>query len=102
MDSQLPAISLTLVFFLCTFFSLARSSTIGVGYISRLLELQDRERAPPSVQEAAASAVLHRLLPFHSSSFDFQIVSKVFGFHKRCFLLCCVLLPRKFRRRKES
>ncbi|XP_062169600.1 alpha-N-acetylglucosaminidase-like [Alnus glutinosa] len=87
MDSQLPAISLTLVFFLCTFFSLARSSTIGVGYISRLLELQDRERAPPSVQEAAASAVLHRLLPSHSSSFDFQIVSKEQCGGESCFMI---------------
>ncbi|GMY24880.1 alpha-N-acetylglucosaminidase-like isoform X1 [Fagus crenata] len=88
MDSQLPAIVfLTLV--LCTF-SFAHSSTIGVGYISRILEIQDRERAPPSVQVAAARAVLHRLLPSHSSSFDFQIVSNVFGamwWCEYCFMI---------------
>ena len=94
MDSQLPAIIfLTLV--LCTF-SFARSSTIGVGYISRILEIQDRERAPPSVQVAAARAVLRRLLPSHSSSFDFQIVSKVFGFPSVSFLFLLCLAAEKF------
>ena len=93
MDSQLPAIVfLTLV--LCTF-SFAHSSTIGVGYISRILEIQDRERAPPSVQVAAARAVLHRLLPSHSSSFDFQIVSNAFGFPSVSFLFLLCLAAEK-------
>lgn len=55
---------------------LAESSTLGVGYISRLLEIQDRERASPSVQVAAAHAALNRLIPSHSSSFQFRIISK--------------------------
>ncbi|KAL4320600.1 hypothetical protein HN873_046751 [Arachis hypogaea] len=54
----------------------ALSSTAGVDSISRLLRIQDRQRAPPSVQEAAAAAVLLRLLPSHSSSFHFRIISK--------------------------
>lgn len=54
----------------------ADSSTLGVGYISRLLEIQDSERAPPSVQVAAAYTALNRLIPSHSSSFQFRIISK--------------------------
>ena len=78
MDSHFPAIiSLSLIFALFGS-SFAHSSTIGVEYISRILEIQDRERAPPAVQVAAARAVLRRLLPSHSSSFHFEIVSKVF------------------------
>lgn len=81
MEPPFPAIFLVFVF---TIFSLsssfALSSTIGVDSISRLLDIQDRQRAPPSVQEAAARAVLLRLLPSHSSSFEFRIVSKVFEF----------------------
>ncbi|CAN1133086.1 hypothetical protein LINPERHAP1_LOCUS14155 [Linum perenne] len=52
-------------------------STLGVGSISRILEIQDRERAPASLQVAAARGVLRRLLPSHSSSFEFRIVSKI-------------------------
>ncbi|XVF09218.1 hypothetical protein REPUB_Repub07fG0073100 [Reevesia pubescens] len=73
MDSPLPAISLL---FLFSLLSLAYSSTIGVQYISTLLEIQDRESAPPSLQIAAACGVLHRLLPSHSSAFEFRIISK--------------------------
>ncbi|XP_038880130.1 alpha-N-acetylglucosaminidase-like [Benincasa hispida] len=68
-------------------FSTSRSSTIGVGYISRLLEIQDRERAPAYVQVAAARGVLHRLLPSHLSSFDFQIVSKDKCGGESCFVI---------------
>lgn len=79
MEAPFPAIFLVFVLTLCSCL-LALSSTIGVDSISRLLEIQDRERAPPSVQEAATRGVLLRLLPSHSSSFEFRIVSKVFEF----------------------
>ena len=80
MESHFPAIiSFSLIFVLFNA-SFAHSSTIGVEYISRILEIQDRERAPPAVQVAAARGVLRRLLPSHSSSFHFEIVSKVFHF----------------------
>lgn len=72
-----PFAAISLTFFLFSFLALAQSSTIGVSYISRILEIQDRERARPSVQIAAAYGVLRRLLPSHSSSFEFGIVSKV-------------------------
>ncbi|KAK8606424.1 hypothetical protein V6N13_030707 [Hibiscus sabdariffa] len=75
MDSPLPAISLLLF----SLFSAAYSSTLGVQYISKLLQIQDRERAPPALQIAAARAVLHRLLPSHSSAFEFRIISKKFN-----------------------
>lgn len=60
-----------------SFLSVADSSTIGVDYISRLLQIQDRERAPPEVQVSAARGVLRRLIPSYSSAFEFRIVSQV-------------------------
>ncbi|MED6153325.1 hypothetical protein PIB30_100857, partial [Stylosanthes scabra] len=74
MNSFLPAIFLIALQFLC-FPNSSLSSTPGVHSISHLLRIQDRQRAPPSVQEAAASAVLRRLLPSHSSSFHFRIIT---------------------------
>ncbi|EEF52063.1 alpha-N-acetylglucosaminidase [Ricinus communis] len=84
MDSLLPAIS---VFLLFSIFAFTHSSTIGVGYISRLLEIQERERASPSVQLAAARGVLHRLLPSHSSAFEFRIISKEQCGGQSCFII---------------
>nr|GLL36238.1 alpha-N-acetylglucosaminidase-like [Ipomoea trifida] len=52
------------------------SSTLGVRYVSRLLEIHDRERAPASLQLSAAYTVLNRLIPSHSSSFQFLIIAK--------------------------
>ncbi|KAK6249436.1 hypothetical protein SCA6_003441 [Theobroma cacao] len=72
MDTPLSAIFLL---FLFSLLSSTHSSTIGVQYVSKLLEIQDHERAPPSLQVAAARAVLHRLLPSHSSAFEFRIIS---------------------------
>ncbi|OMO77565.1 Alpha-N-acetylglucosaminidase [Corchorus capsularis] len=63
------------------------SSTIGVQYISKLLEIQDRERAPPSLQVAAARAVLHRLLPSHSSAFEFRLISSKKCGGESCFII---------------
>ncbi|KAK8530763.1 hypothetical protein V6N12_013265 [Hibiscus sabdariffa] len=84
MDSPLPAISLLLF----SLFSAAYSSTLGVQYISKLLQIQDRERAPPALQIAAARAVLHRLLPSHSSAFEFRIISKEkCGGEGACFII---------------
>lgn len=71
MNLPFPAI------FLIFIFSIPSSTAAtGVNAISRLIEIQDRERATPSVQEAAARGVLLRLLPSQSSSFQFRIVSK--------------------------
>ncbi|KAK4264283.1 hypothetical protein QN277_025485 [Acacia crassicarpa] len=87
MEANFPAFFLLFVFTFCSFVSSALSSTVGVDSISRLLEIQDREKAPASVQEAAARAVLHRLLPSHSSSFDFRIVSKGQCGGEYCFMI---------------
>nr|KYP46995.1 Alpha-N-acetylglucosaminidase [Cajanus cajan] len=70
MKNPFPAIFLILI--------LSFASSTAADSISRLIQIQDRERASPSVQEAAARAVLRRLLPSHSSSFHFRIVSKAF------------------------
>ncbi|KAK8479051.1 hypothetical protein V6N11_074118 [Hibiscus sabdariffa] len=87
MDSPLPAISLLLLL-LFSLFSAAYSSTLGVQYISKLLQIQDRERAPPTLQVAAARAVLHRLLPSHSPAFEFRIISKEkCGGEGACFII---------------
>ena len=84
MKLPFPAIFLIFIFFL-------PSSTTGAGIdtIFRLIRIQDRERAPPSVQEAAARGVLLRLLPSHSSSFEFRILSKVSLFF---YCYCCCLV----------
>ncbi|MBA0790241.1 hypothetical protein Gohar_014905 [Gossypium harknessii] len=84
MDSSLAAISLLLF----SLFSMVYASTIGVQYISKLLQIQERERAPPSFQVAAARGVLHRLLPSHSSAFEFRIISKEkCGGEGACFII---------------
>ncbi|KAG8488200.1 hypothetical protein CXB51_018538 [Gossypium anomalum] len=84
MESSLAAISLLLF----SLFSMVYTSTIGVQYISKLLQIQERERAPPSFQVAAARGVLHRLLPSHSSAFEFRIISKEkCGGEGACFII---------------
>lgn len=78
--STFPEISVSIVLCFCFLIfatvPLADSSTIGVNYISGLLEIQDKERAPASVQLTAAYGVLNRLIPSHYSSFEFRIISK--------------------------
>ncbi|KAI3499382.1 hypothetical protein L1887_35181 [Cichorium endivia] len=68
-------------------FTVTHSSTLGVEYVSRVLKVQDRERAPSSVQISAARAVLDRLIPSHSASFDFQIITKDHCGGVSCFLI---------------
>ncbi|KAM1295527.1 hypothetical protein FF1_015469 [Malus domestica] len=88
MASKFPTFSPAFTILLTILFlDLAYSSTVGVRHISRLLEIQDREKAPPHVQVAAARGVLRRLLPSHSSSFDFQIVSKEQCGGASCFMI---------------
>ncbi|XP_072975056.1 alpha-N-acetylglucosaminidase [Typha angustifolia] len=50
-----------------------------------LLRKMESQRAPPSVQEAAAARVLERLLPTHISSFRFEIDSKGICGESSCF-----------------
>ncbi|KAK6928768.1 Alpha-N-acetylglucosaminidase, tim-barrel domain [Dillenia turbinata] len=45
--------------------------------IESLLKRLDSKQSSPHVQEAAAKAVLTRLLPTHTHSFEFKIISKV-------------------------
>ncbi|KAL3512948.1 hypothetical protein ACH5RR_025665 [Cinchona calisaya] len=88
LPSNYLCILCTIISSCCFLFLVAistESSTIGVSYVSRLLEIQDRERAPPSVQLAAAYGVLNRLIPSHSSSFDFKIISKEHCGGEFCF-----------------
>ncbi|XP_021900857.1 alpha-N-acetylglucosaminidase-like isoform X2 [Carica papaya] len=84
MDSLFPAIFVLSVF---SVFSLAQSSTIGVHHISSILDIQDRERASPAVQLAAARGVLKRLLPSHSFAFEFHLISKEQCRGKSCFII---------------
>ncbi|PNY05873.1 alpha-n-acetylglucosaminidase-like protein [Trifolium pratense] len=77
MDSSSLFISLIFIFSLLISSSKPTlSSTLSVDAISRTLQIQHRERSPPAVQEAAAGSLLSRLLPSHSSSFHFRILSK--------------------------
>ncbi|KAL7192045.1 hypothetical protein ACSBR2_023986 [Camellia fascicularis] len=89
MASTFPVNSVTFFIVLLSFciLSVTQSSTIGVKYISRLLEIQDQERALPSVQLSAARGVLNRLIPSHSSSFEFRIVSKERCGGELCFII---------------
>ncbi|XP_056175296.1 alpha-N-acetylglucosaminidase-like isoform X1 [Syzygium oleosum] len=82
-----PAVSLALLLVLGIAAAPARCSTAGVGYMSRLLEIQDRERAPAAVQLAAARGVLRRLLPALYSSFEFRIISKDECGGEICFVI---------------
>lgn len=54
--------------------------------VEALLRRLDSKRSSASVQEAAAKAVLKRLLPTHVDSFDFKIVSKVPSFFSFIYL----------------
>ncbi|KAK2994470.1 hypothetical protein RJ640_008838 [Escallonia rubra] len=65
--------------------ALSSSSQSPSEAIEALLTRLDTQRSSPSVQESAAKAVLHRLLPTHSSSFEFKIVSKVVCGGLSCF-----------------
>ncbi|KAG9449509.1 hypothetical protein H6P81_009474 [Aristolochia fimbriata] len=56
-------------------------------HLSRIVEIHERERASHSVQITAARGALHRLLPEHSSSFEFEIVSKEQCGGKYCFII---------------
>ncbi|KAK9107947.1 hypothetical protein Syun_023958 [Stephania yunnanensis] len=78
---------LLLLLLLSSLLSIAGSSTLGVDHISRLLQIHDRERAPPSIQVAAAYGVLRRLMPSHSCSFLFEIVSKEECGGESCFMI---------------
>ncbi|KAJ0527704.1 putative alpha-N-acetylglucosaminidase [Helianthus annuus] len=78
------AVALTTVILL---FTATHSSTIGVEYVFRLLQVQDRERAPSSVQLSAARAVLDRFIPSHSSSFQFNIITKEQCGGVSCFMI---------------
>ncbi|XP_073224933.1 alpha-N-acetylglucosaminidase-like, partial [Cicer arietinum] len=79
MESPSLSISIIFLFVFSLLISSSKpllSSTLGVDAISRILQIQDLERAPLSVQEAAARSLLLRLLPSHSSAFYFRIISK--------------------------
>lgn len=59
---------------------LARSDAIG-----GLLDDLDDKQTSASVQKSAAEGVLRRLLPNHSSSFEFEIISKEACGGRKCF-----------------
>jgi alpha-N-acetylglucosaminidase len=47
------------------------------AHLDRVRELHRRERRPPAEQVDAAVGLLARLLPSHSASFEFGIISTV-------------------------
>lgn len=60
--------------------------------IQALLKRLNSKRSSPSVQEAAAEAVLERLLPGYVSSFEFKIISDVPSFFQNFFPYSCFTL----------
>ncbi|KAK7411528.1 hypothetical protein VNO78_02962 [Psophocarpus tetragonolobus] len=75
------------IFILFLFTTPSSITGASIDTVSRLIHIQDRERAPLSVQEAAARGVLRRLLPSHSSGFHFRIVSKKQCGGEYCFMI---------------
>ncbi|XP_039131120.1 alpha-N-acetylglucosaminidase-like [Dioscorea cayenensis subsp. rotundata] len=63
------------------------SPLIHFSHLSHLLDVHERERPSASVQEAAARGLLNRLLPSHSSSFDFQVIDKETCGGDACFII---------------
>ncbi|KAM0947769.1 putative alpha-N-acetylglucosaminidase [Dioscorea sansibarensis] len=61
--------------------------------MEELLRRMENQRSPPSVQEAAAKALLERLLPSHVSSFSFKIVGKDVCGASSCFRISNIRNP---------
>lgn len=64
---------LVLLLLSCSFDCHAKSARKDRGAVEEILRKLEKKRAPPSAQEAAARALLHRLLPSHLSSFCFKV-----------------------------
>lgn len=56
-------------------------------HLDRLSELHRRERRPPAEQMDAARGLLARLLPSHSASFEFRVISMEQCGGKACFVI---------------
>uniref|UniRef100_A0A0D9WAE7 Alpha-N-acetylglucosaminidase n=1 Tax=Leersia perrieri TaxID=77586 RepID=A0A0D9WAE7_9ORYZ len=56
-------------------------------HLDRVRELHRREGGPAAEQEAAARGLLARLLPSHSGSFDFRVISTDQCGGKACFIV---------------
>ncbi|WOL12149.1 hypothetical protein Cni_G20914 [Canna indica] len=80
---SLPSLFLSLFLFSCT----AGASPLEFSHLARVLDIQERERSPPAVQVAAARGLLHRVLPSHVSSFEFNIVPKEKCGGQACFII---------------
>ncbi|KAL6651905.1 hypothetical protein ACP70R_010830 [Stipagrostis hirtigluma subsp. patula] len=65
----------------------ARCSDRRFPHLDRLRELHHRERRPAAEQEAAARGLLERLLPSHSASFEFRVISTDQCGGKACFVI---------------
>nr|CAB3488496.1 unnamed protein product [Digitaria exilis] len=52
-----------------------RCSDRRFPHLDRVRELHRREGSSPAEQEAAARGLLQRILPSHSASFEFRIIS---------------------------
>ncbi|XP_064993348.1 alpha-N-acetylglucosaminidase [Musa acuminata AAA Group] len=83
----LCALFLSLLFLVFLLPWAAGSSPLELSHLYRVLHVQERERLPPAVQVAAARGLLARLLPFHVSSFEFEIVSKETCGGAACFII---------------
>ncbi|XP_051117380.1 alpha-N-acetylglucosaminidase [Andrographis paniculata] len=61
------------------------TSSFSIQQSQVITNALDANKPSPSVQESAARGVLHRLLPTHSSSFHFNIITKDACGGKSCF-----------------
>ncbi|XP_020250490.1 alpha-N-acetylglucosaminidase isoform X2 [Asparagus officinalis] len=77
-----PLLLLLLLTLSCSFFACdakRAGADHGGGITEEITMKLNKKRAPPSTQEAAARGVLHRLLPSHLSSFQFQVQDDACG-----------------------
>nr|CAB3485986.1 unnamed protein product [Digitaria exilis] len=64
-----------------------RCSDRRFPHLDRVRELHRREGSSPAEQEAAARGLLQRILPSHSASFEFRIISTDQCGGKACFII---------------
>ncbi|RCV35752.1 hypothetical protein SETIT_7G265200v2 [Setaria italica] len=64
-----------------------RCSDRRFPHLDRVRELHRREGSSSAEQEAAARGLLERILPSHSASFEFRIISKEQCGGKACFII---------------
>ncbi|WVZ87458.1 hypothetical protein U9M48_034093 [Paspalum notatum var. saurae] len=81
------SLSILLIVVIACAVSGVRCSDGRFPHLDRVRELHRREGSSPAEQEAAARGLLSRLLPSHSTSFEFRVISTEQCGGKACFVI---------------